>query len=705
MDSFLHELQSVFWWVGRTSIDASILACLVFIAQSVFRRQLNAKWNHILWLLVVIRLLMPFAPQCPASIFNIIRLEQPAEEKPRSLVAHVEPAAATEPGGQAQAASAGAETGGTSAPGPTMTYSFAWQRALAVVWAVVTLLFAGRILFGHYRLSARVCRRRPVTNQAILELLEDCKDLIGVHVPMSLVESPAVKTPALMGFIRPRLLLPPHVVEVFDREKLRDIFLHELAHLKRGDVVVNWVMSILQVIHWFNPLLWLSFNRIRADREIACDSYVLSLVRAGDNRHYGNTIINLLEHAARSDIIPGVVGIIEDKNEAKRRISMIAEFENNKYRWSFLAATLCLALGLVGLTSAESGNTPASATPADGVKSAAAAAPAPVDAAALPVAGKVVVALTPLSASDGYGAEQSAVSQVMQAELSQSANITLVDRDEMNKALGELKLSQQGMVPPESARQLGKIVGARYFCSGSISRSGEKIMAVAKVIEIETTLTKVTYAFLKNKDDAEESGKSLAGQVVKVITQFESERVVRDRESAAEAGKKIAKEIPADWKRPAVMVIIREMHVRQPALIDPAGETEITKRLLASNFRVIDSEYVNMMKTDQVAAKRTFGSLKTAAEYAGKKGVDVLLYGEAVSERAAALGDFEGCRGRIELKAIKVGKEEILLSDSAEGGATDLAETIAGKKAIQNAANRLADTFLYSLAEKWNSRK
>ena len=58
----------------------------------------------------------------------------------------------------------------------------------------------------------------------------------------------------------------------------------------------------------------------------------------------------------------------------------------------------------------------------------------------------------------------------------------------------------------------------------------------------------------------------------------------------------------------------------------------------------------------------------------------------------------------MELKAINVKTDEILVSDSAEGGASDLAETVAGKKAIQQAANRLADTFLFSVAEKWNGK-
>lgn len=318
-----------------------------------------------------------------------------------------------------------------------------------------------------------------------------------------------------------------------------------------------------------------------------------------------------------------------------------------------------------------------------------------------PAARKAVVALSGFTAEGGVGVEEGVVSTVMQALLSQSARLTLVDRQQMDAALRELKLAQQGVLAPERMRELGKIVGAHYFCSGHLSKSGEKVMATARVVDIESTLTKLVYTFLTSKDDAEAAGKVLAGQVEATVAQFEAERA----QTAAVPPAPAAKAIPVDWKRPTVMVIISEMHVRQPQLLDPAAETELVKRLIQQNFKVIDCEYVALMKQDQASAKKLFGSLKTATQFAKDKKADVLLYGQAVSEYGAGLGEFDGCRGRVELKAIDVRNDAILLADSAEGGATDLAETIAGKKAIQQAAIRLADTFLYSLAEKWNLRK
>ena len=124
---------------------------------------------------------------------------------------------------------------------------------------------------------------------------------------------------------------------------------------------------------------------------------------------------------------------------------------------------------------------------------------------------------------------------------------------------------------------------------------------------------------------------------------------------------------------------------------------------LGEKFKVVDSEYIRILKTNPEQAKTVFGALSTSADYAKQKGADILIYGEAISEQGARIGEFEGCRARVELKAIDTKNGEILLSDSAYAGATDLAETVAGKKAIQNAADKLANTFIYSLAEKWNS--
>ena len=187
----------------------------------------------------------------------------------------------------------------------------------------------------------------------LVNLLDHCRREFGLPRQIELLETDAVQSPALFGLFRLRLLLPRGFASQFAPCELRYIFLHEIAHVKRGDLWLNWLVTALQILHWFNPLLWLGFARLRADRELACDE--LALLRAGDTAGtaYGETVVKLLEKLSRPSTIPGLVGILEDKKQMRRRILMIANFRRPG-RWSALALLLILGLAAVALTDAQS---------------------------------------------------------------------------------------------------------------------------------------------------------------------------------------------------------------------------------------------------------------------------------------------------------------------------------------------------------------
>ncbi|MCL4218437.1 MAG: M56 family metallopeptidase, partial [Candidatus Hydrogenedentes bacterium] len=159
--------------------------------------------------------------------------------------------------------------------------------------------------------------------------------------------------PALFGFIRPRLLIPKTLLESMSPRELRHVLCHELAHLKRRDILVNWLVAVLQIVHWFNPVMWYAFYRMRADREVACDALALSYLDAGEAQEYGRTVLSLFDTHRRVGALPGVAGILEDKTHLKRRIAMIAAFTKPSRRWTVVALCLFVALGVAGLTEAR----------------------------------------------------------------------------------------------------------------------------------------------------------------------------------------------------------------------------------------------------------------------------------------------------------------------------------------------------------------
>lgn len=353
-------------WLLRASWQASVLIGLVLLVQWLFRRQLAPRWRYRLWLLVLIRLALPFSAESGLSIFNLVRPNVPA--KLETIVA-IRPAddgrpnksaSMTHPPVAAYMNTHDATFGTESAPAPGHENEPArialvkqyWYPAAVCLWLAGFVTFPAYLVISTLRLARIIRRKRSMTNPGVLGLLEDCKQLMDVYLPLVVIESKDIASPALYGFVRPRVLLPLGLANSFTRQELRFVFLHELAHIKRRDIAMNWLMMALQSLHWFNPLVWLAFSRMRADRELACDALVLSHTREDEAKPYGHTIIKLLEGFARPTAAPSLLGILEDKNEMKQRIGMIKQFRRNN-RWSLLAFGLVTVLVLVCLTDAK----------------------------------------------------------------------------------------------------------------------------------------------------------------------------------------------------------------------------------------------------------------------------------------------------------------------------------------------------------------
>jgi beta-lactamase regulating signal transducer with metallopeptidase domain len=334
----------------KASWQAAVLILLVLAVQWALGRRLSPRWRYGLWLLVVARLAVPWTLPSSVSLFNLLSFSH-ASAAVASLRANSGGPGTPAPPDTAVPATSPEETAADMpvAPAPELGVSLSlWL----LVWAAGALALAVCLVILHYRLARRVTSCRPLIDAPVMNLLEDCKQAMGLRVPVTLVETAAVGSPSVFGFVRPRLLLPIGLTRSFSQEELRYVFLHELSHLKRQDILTGWLMTGLQILHWFNPLVWLAFYRMRVDRELACDALALSYAREEENQPYGRTIIKLLEGFGCSAWAPSLAGTVETKTQLKERISMIAKFRRTN-RVSALAGALFVGLGLVTLTDAQ----------------------------------------------------------------------------------------------------------------------------------------------------------------------------------------------------------------------------------------------------------------------------------------------------------------------------------------------------------------
>lgn len=203
---------------------------------------------------------------------------------------------------------------------PFQAVSAASLSPWLLLWAAGALLTAGIVLVRTVRASRRWREARFCTDPALLEPLEDCRRLAGVRVPVALIVSDAVPAPALLGWLRPRLLLPAAWLKDRSPAQLRNVLLHELAHLRAADLAWGWLVTVMRAVHWFNPLAHLAARRWQAAREHAADEAVLN--QRVPPASYAETLLAFVR-TGRSSPPCGALGISENLTQLKHRIHMI----------------------------------------------------------------------------------------------------------------------------------------------------------------------------------------------------------------------------------------------------------------------------------------------------------------------------------------------------------------------------------------------
>ncbi len=368
------------WLTGLllTSGHASVLIGLVLLVQTVFGKWLTPAWRFNLWLLVVARLLMPVVPSSRWSVFNVLSPSDAVSYGtrtgstapaflPRNSVA---PPAAKALGNESRAATAALPSTVPSAPvnlpakpigmasplseTPVQRQgrSWSWRDGITFIWGAGALILVTRLLWTNLRFTRRLAQELPMVSGSAIDLLRECQKTLGIARDVCLIETAEIDAPAVCGFWRKRLLLPAGILARLTRDELRCVFLHELAHIRRRDIELSWLVSALQALHWFNPALWWGFARMRADRESACDTLALGHLEPKDRVTYGEAIIKVIEELARPVIAPGLLGLSEDRMQIQRRLEKILSYRKPS-SWSALASLLIVALALLGLTDAK----------------------------------------------------------------------------------------------------------------------------------------------------------------------------------------------------------------------------------------------------------------------------------------------------------------------------------------------------------------
>ncbi|QAA34427.1 M56 family metallopeptidase [Clostridium manihotivorum] len=354
------NLEVLFKIILSLSFMGSIVAISIMLVKRIFKTKLKANWHYLIWFLLIVRLLMPYAPESKFSVFNILKLSSYSMSTDKISFNNKDIDAFqttnnhdTSKNNQNNIKSDSQENLKdnnhiSKTNGSTLDY-----KTLSIIWAIGAAILFLNIVVVNRTFAMKLNLKPKCKDESTLKLLVQCKISMSIARDIPIVDVDNNSVPSIYGWIKPRLLISFETLSNLSEQEKRYIFMHELGHLKRKDVLVNWLLIILQCLHWFNPLIWYSFFKMREDCEIACDSYVLSKLNDFEYKSYGETIINLASTITRDRFGIVTTSMVRNKSSIKTRIKMIAAHGKHSFKWALAAGALILVIVLVGMTNGK----------------------------------------------------------------------------------------------------------------------------------------------------------------------------------------------------------------------------------------------------------------------------------------------------------------------------------------------------------------
>lgn len=197
---------------------------------------------------------------------------------------------------------------------------------LLALWILGIIAMLILVIRSALRLRTLKNSALPLQSPKIYRLYKHCISDSGITKHIPIYSTAFLKSPVIVGFWKPCIYLPIHLISDDNETDIRYMLLHELQHYKHKDGIANYLMNLAGIIYWFNPLVWYALKEMRNDREIACDTSVLKLLESNDYVSYGNTLINFAEKISLSPF-PFASGISGNMKQMKRRILNIVSYE------------------------------------------------------------------------------------------------------------------------------------------------------------------------------------------------------------------------------------------------------------------------------------------------------------------------------------------------------------------------------------------
>ncbi len=283
------------------------------------------------------------------------------------------------------------------------------------------------------------------------------------------------------------------------------------------------------------------------------------------------------------------------------------------------------------------------------------------------------------------------LADILSTRLSAAGDLTVVERQDIEKILAEQKLTLAGLVSPDQAAKVGKLLGARLLVTGRVTASGKSIYVICKTISTETSQVKGFFLTLPGNTAFDSLVEKTGSKLSETLET--NAKILIPADQRAPDDITVLKKLLTGREIPKIAVVIPEQHMG-PRIIDPAVETEFKTLLTKSGIEpVILSDSTVREVCGNIKNYSRLGQVLSGTRY--------LIFGEAFSENGGVVQGLTIGLARIEISIIDLEKGTIILADRTTARAPDLAEHLAAKTALQKGGRILAVKMLPELIKQF----
>ena len=346
------DFLNIFEVILLSSLIGSVIVLLILIIKGIFRNKLSSTFHYYIWLILIIKLIIPVGPQTPLNVSNIYNAFYVQSSTSENTQINSSNGLDNSNIGGSTSTSALAPKNESlikSAMNLPLKSKVNIEKVFSFIWILGILLLLGSLVMGYKKLKDIVDSSIKNINRPHKEILSICMETMNIKTEVELSYSSKISSPSLCGLFKPKIIIPVSVAKSVCDEEFKYIIMHELTHLKNKDIFINWVIILLSVIYWFNPVLLYGFHKMRQDLEISCDGQAISYLDDGKNVQYGNAIIRVLELSGSSNRLMGTTSMVMNSSEIKRRIIMISKYKKVNIRNILLGTIIVVIIGGIGI--------------------------------------------------------------------------------------------------------------------------------------------------------------------------------------------------------------------------------------------------------------------------------------------------------------------------------------------------------------------